>query len=525
MFLDVYDDPSGHILKSKLPTADVIPDFVKTAEDLTERLDDLPDGAFALVALDQGRKMRKYAMTDAGNTAMSVIYFLENGDRLPEEAQKVAAARLVEACEHFELEPPMALKLASKNKKIQMARILEDGVKGLGKPKKHSLPRLVKGADVSGSDIMPKSSSMDKTAISARGVRGAVKDWTSSASKRRKALERAHSRVAGSLRKTASEDKPGFFSRLVGTKKARDYEIGNDAALKELGRRMQSAEAKIDWSDAGARKHVELTKQKPWLEGFNRRQVAQMGPGDDAYFKKNWEADNPYVDITGKTAPARRMKKHAQNYCIPSQQRFPIDGMDQIKKANAWFVDFWPSLTIDERREYAQNLEKRASAVGILKVHPMIQKYGGGHYGDSVKVAVEMRRQYWRDGEAERSLLDGLMDKQASVEPEVFAQALRQFDEATGLDAFWDQQIYDPYLSTFGTEKVAEWKFSTHGSSITEAQLKDLTLSCREELADKFGEELTAALQKTPTKIFDSLPLPQKRIIMRMANDPQPTFR
>ena len=59
MFLDVYDDPSGHILKSKLPTADVIPDLVKTAEDLTERLDDLPDGAFALVALDQGRKMRK----------------------------------------------------------------------------------------------------------------------------------------------------------------------------------------------------------------------------------------------------------------------------------------------------------------------------------------------------------------------------------------------------------------------------------------------------------------------------------
>jgi hypothetical protein len=112
--LDFYDDPSGSVLKGRLSSIDDVPDFVKTAERLNaEELNKLPDDVFALVALDGGRKMRKFACVDKGNTALSVIYFMENKDQLPEEAQKTAAANLITACSWYDMAPPEELEKAA----------------------------------------------------------------------------------------------------------------------------------------------------------------------------------------------------------------------------------------------------------------------------------------------------------------------------------------------------------------------------------------------------------------------------
>ena len=108
------------------------------------------------------------------------------------------------------------------------------------------------------------------------------------------------------------------------------------------------------------------------------------------------------------------------------------------------------------------------------------------------------------------------------VPPEVFCEALRQFDEATGLDHYWDDAIYDPWYSTYGMEKTSEWKFETHGDRITEKQIKGLSAASFQLFKEKFGEEMAEEFRKNPIQIFDSLPLDSKRIIMRLANDPQP---
>ena len=111
--LDFYDDPSGTVLKTKLAFAQ-LPDYIRKADYQTEeKLAALPDDAFALVMVDQGRKIRKFACVDKGNTALSAIYLLENKDKLPEEAQKVAAANLVEYCQAFQIEPPYQLQKLS----------------------------------------------------------------------------------------------------------------------------------------------------------------------------------------------------------------------------------------------------------------------------------------------------------------------------------------------------------------------------------------------------------------------------
>jgi len=139
--IDFYDDPSGTVLKTKLAFAQ-LPAYIRQADyQSEEKLSALPDDAFALVMVDQGTKIRKFACVDKGNTALSALYFLENKDKLPEEAQKVAAANLVEYCHAFQVEPPYSL--------CKMAAVI---------------PGKKKSADLTGSTVMPLQSNPNKEA-------------------------------------------------------------------------------------------------------------------------------------------------------------------------------------------------------------------------------------------------------------------------------------------------------------------------------------------------------------------------
>src|SRR5262249_7475709 len=111
---DVYDDIDGQVLRSVVPAPSSLPPFVKTAARLTaEQRTRLPDDRFALVLLDEGAKLKKYAMVDRGNTALSVIYLLKQAHLLPPQAVRVAARNLIDACEVWDLETPEQLKLAA----------------------------------------------------------------------------------------------------------------------------------------------------------------------------------------------------------------------------------------------------------------------------------------------------------------------------------------------------------------------------------------------------------------------------
>jgi len=99
---DIYDD-GGQLLKQTVPDSSDLPDFVKTASLVEQQAN---ARLFALVMVDGDKVMKKYATADAGNTWLSTLYFALTRDKLPEEAQKVAAANLVEACEAFDIAPP-----------------------------------------------------------------------------------------------------------------------------------------------------------------------------------------------------------------------------------------------------------------------------------------------------------------------------------------------------------------------------------------------------------------------------------
>jgi hypothetical protein len=104
--LDWYDD-DGATLKQKFPTLEQVPEVIKEAN--VQPKEKLAHEDFALIMVDQGHVFRKFACVDAGTTAMSVVYFMEHGDKLPEEAQKTAATNLVGFCVKHNVMPPAAL--------------------------------------------------------------------------------------------------------------------------------------------------------------------------------------------------------------------------------------------------------------------------------------------------------------------------------------------------------------------------------------------------------------------------------
>jgi hypothetical protein len=357
------------------------------------------------------------------------MYFLENHDRLPEEAQKTAAANLITACEWHELEPPGAL--------------LKRGME---------LAKLA-GFDLSGvrralSTLGPRS---DKAA--------------------RAALEEAARKEGGSAAWKA-------------------LKVGVPLAL----------------TAAAVPSLIRAEKKKALRDSAKEKKSSAM---------------QPYVDVTGQQPPPRFSKRASQRHAL--DDRFPIDSCGQVKEAEAWFGDHGTSLHPAERRAFCQNLTARADELGMPIENDNIRKYAGEGYAPDgeIKIAVSTRLQYWTEDSPERDLLKSLMSKTASVPPEVFCESLRQFDEATGMNYHWDEGVCDPWYSTYGFTKTAEWSWESGNDRLTEDVLKKGACEHQEALRKKFGEEVALNLQKNPVQIFDSLPLDHKRIISRIINDPQ----
>lgn len=104
VIFDFYDDPKGEVLKSVFPTADELPGSIKVAHILSpEERDVLRDEAFALVAVNDGKLLRKFACVDKGNTILSAIYFDKVAHLLPENVREAVDGRIKEAIFSFNL--------------------------------------------------------------------------------------------------------------------------------------------------------------------------------------------------------------------------------------------------------------------------------------------------------------------------------------------------------------------------------------------------------------------------------------
>jgi hypothetical protein len=107
------------------------------------------------------------------------------------------------------------------------------------------------------------------------------------------------------------------------------------------------------------------------------------------------------------------------------------------------------------------------------------------------------------------------------LDPEVFARTLGEVDKVAGLDEFWDHDVIDPFASTF--HKAAE-EDGTKDALVVGNEymslkaLKYFVMQKPDVLRRKFSEEFVKEFQADPQGIFESLPIDQKMVIMRIVN-------
>jgi hypothetical protein len=447
--LDWYDD-KGATLKARFPTAGSLPNIIKEAD--IRPLEKLANEDFALVAIDEGNILRKFACHDPGTTAMSVIYFMEHGDKLPEGAQKMAAANLVGACERFELVPPKALA---------------------------------------------------KTAGAAY-VDGVYKD---------------------------SPHRGGFFGSRPGVKSK--YPLGGaavgaaalgvpaallsggNARSRLINAALAGGAGAILGGGAGAL-HGLRVSDKEDLENWAK---IQRGKGVDVKI-----AASKVVDITGQR-PTPKVKvaapKSAADYAVVlgGKGYYPIHTWDLVKKAEVYFHEERGRMQPEIRRQYAVKLAAKALAIGY-PVDPEIVDAGSTEWASSghLKAAVEMRKIACAPGDS-RDFLDELFEKRATIEPATYSEVLRRFDVEHGFDRGWGHVILDPWASTFGMNKTADVVWEDGNDRVTSDQLVSLAQNHLKRMRQILTEEMCKEFQKDPVGIFESMPLPQKKIISRLASD------
>lgn len=466
LVLDVYDDCGGSTLKSIYPTRDDVPVTVKTAHALTDdERERLPDDVFALI-LDNGESgvLRKYACIDRGNTELAVAYFLQNKDKLPLEAQKVAASNLATACSWYEMIPPLELlkvagigQIGGKIMGVAGAAIpalgtlqglsgtASDISGGLQRAKQSRGlidPNLIKGAEVAGTPIMPLQESTDKSS-------------------------------------------PKYKTTV------KNAAIGHLVQGKE--KHPQS-----ERSAALAQNRLHTEKNPAPLQ---QKQL------------------KPYVNVQGAEPPSPTKVK-VSHYALHG--RYPLDSFEQVKCASAYFDEYWARFSPEDRHEYCTNMVREADALRI-PVSDMARKYGSSKYAsvEEVMLSLDTRRPLLQ--EEDTKLLSKLAAAMPTVDPEIFAMALSEFDKRVGLHHYYDSNVADPFFTTFGGTKVAEYSFSVGSDYVNEDRLKEFAIAGYALLKKRFGEDIANEFQKDPIGIFESMPLEQKKVISRLATDPQPT--
>lgn len=508
LVLDVYDDYNGETLRELYPTRDDIPEGVKQAhlvngDDRTR----LPDDVFALVLLNNGEKLRKYACVDEGNTLLSVQYFLKHAHKLPTEAQQVAAENLKAACAWYDFMPPAALeKLALGFGTALTALTAVPVIKGTHQAIKENL-----GAARAADGNVMTSNQRDE--MLGRKVATSPAD----------ALMRAFQEL-----KTAETSGTPLMP----------IQEPSDLTAKPSPKTVVQKTAGIGHLVPGhAGEHgdygpEESEKYDGYTKGMMPYKLPQAGHL------------RPTVDVTGKEAAVKWTEKKVASFALPSQQKYPLDSYAQVKAASAYFDQYMRHMAVPTRHEYATHLVKRAAALDIA-VSDDARKYGSEGFAPEheIKAAFDARRAELEGQKEILAVLDNVervarfrMWKEADEKtatsdeaqsPDFVVELLAEFDKAAGLDHCYDRSVPDPYYSIYGFVKTAEdesakWSDVIANEMVTSAELHRLAKVGAHGVKASFGADFQEEFLKDPVGTYKSLPRDQKKMLIRMANSAAP---
>jgi hypothetical protein len=482
LVLDVFDDFNGATLREIWPSLEDVPAQVKEAHALsTDERAQLPDDVFALVLINGGEKQRKYACIDKGNTELSLQYFLKHAFKLPADAQKTAAENLKTACGWYGMEVPEPIEKIALGIGTAMTALT-------------AIP-IIKGTHQSIKENMGATK-----ALEAQGA----------------GIVTPQMRDAALGRKTAEASGTTLMPSQPSADKKVQPQLAVIPKTASVGHLIAHSAKDVPPSDNLNVEHKQQGQRLP--------QAGHLSPS---------------VDVSNAAPPKLISEKKASLFALPSLGKYPLDSFQHVKRASAYFEENVRSMSPAMRHEFALNLVKRAGELDV-GVSKLARKYGSEEFAPDfeLKAAFDARRLELEGNEDALDLLEGVeritrqkMWKEANVLVPLPALSvvsiLAEFDKVAGLNHYYDRGIPDPYYSILGFEKSAadekeEWSEVIGNDMVTKEDLDRLVRVGAFSVKTTFGEDFQKEFLKDPVGIFQSMPLEQKKMLMRMANSTQP---
>ena len=188
-----------------------------------------------------------------------------------------------------------------------------------------------------------------------------------------------------------------------------------------------------------------------------------------------------------------------------------IDAIHHLAIALHEFMNNYKKLPIHQRREKAKELAHHAFSLG--KQHGLseiIKRYAGNTLRKDHGEAFAKRMQFFRHGSNEKNMLMRMQEETPKVNPEHAAKALSIFDERSGLNHMYDNELEDPYLGLLSGEEQAEETLDFEGHKVFPSKLKNF---CYDGLKEELDEELINNLKSNPIETLNKLN-PHVRIIV-----------
>lgn len=223
-----------------------------------------------------------------------------------------------------------------------------------------------------------------------------------------------------------------------------------------------------------------------------------------------------------------------------SSKYYPLHSPAYVKQAAAWFDEHGKELDPVRRWEFATKLAGAAYAFDMaISRDSLAWDYLSGGYTDDehLKTVIGMRKVASPEVivDTERGLtyqkaLDRLFERRASIDPFKFATMLQTLDKVAGAATSWDNVFPDPFASVFHMDKVAEYHWHSRDGEmeVSGSQLEGFVKdpeACDKKLRGHVNKDVIEAFVDSPIIVFNSLPDPEKELVLRVLRGEKLTSR
>jgi len=203
-------------------------------------------------------------------------------------------------------------------------------------------------------------------------------------------------------------------------------------------------------------------------------------------------------------------------YALETKQKFPIDTIEDVVKAEKYFLDYEDQFPLEQKREYCKNLASQQENFS-LDPHEKIATYASEDIDESkLKAAISARSVLVEKTAENDSALDKMKDYIGNIE--TLIKKMTSFDRKNRLDELWDGSLPNPIVSIVCIKKKKpEPELYGDGTDFVSGDAIRNLRWYRELLKDKFSDNFINRFMRSPIHSFKNLPKHEKKILMNIA--------